>query len=124
MTATRELLIEEEMGAWLKWAPEAGDKVPEVFRLVREAPVAYKRHHRVREDAAGLFDTFRWVLFVARRPGSPPNVGPQALAIATCPACRANELIQVEDRLVCEGCGAAYPIDAGVLRLRRDRRLP
>src|SRR4051794_7851514 len=43
-------------------------------------------------------------------------MSPDALALLLCPRCRSS-LDAREDRLVCEGCGAAYSIVGGVPRL-------
>jgi SAM-dependent methyltransferase len=119
MTSRREILIEEEMGAWLRWAPETGERAAEVIRLVREAPEAYRRLHRVRDDATGLWDTFRWIILVARKPGDSPRVPPALLALLRCPRCAGGtSLSDRGDRLACEGCGASFPVDAGIPRFR------
>jgi SAM-dependent methyltransferase len=118
VTATRELLIEEEMGAWLKWAPETGDRAGAVVKLVRRAPECYRRAHRVREDSSGLWDTFRWVIITARRPGASPRVSPALLEVLRCPHCGAAPLQGREDTLACASCAALYPVDAGVPRFR------
>jgi DNA gyrase subunit B len=109
-----EVLIEEELGAWLRFAPEAGDRAAEVVRLVREAPAAYRRLHRVREDEAGLHDTFRWVVLTCERPGPPPGVAPDLLPLLRCPACRHHPLEERPSWLRCPGCGAEWLVDAGV----------
>ena len=41
------------------------------------------------------------------------DLDPDLLAIIVCPACRAD-LAVVEDELVCQGCGLAYPVRDGI----------
>ena len=110
----REVLVQEEINAWLRHAPETGERAPEVIRLIREAPEPYRSLHAVREDDSGLWDTFRWVLLTARKPGAAPTVAPELLAVLRCPECHGATLFQDEARLRCEQCGMSYPVDAGV----------
>jgi DNA gyrase subunit B len=114
LEARVELLLEEEMFAWLRRAPESEGRVDEVIRLVREAPEPYRSLHRVREDETGLYDTFRWILFSFRKPLEGPRVAPWLLDLLRCPACETSPLQEVDDLLRCTHCGARIPIDAGV----------
>lgn len=51
------------------------------------------------------------------------NIDPALLEIIVCPACRAG-LDVVEEELVCQGCGLAYPVrdDIPVLLVDEARK--
>ena len=41
------------------------------------------------------------------------ELDPALLEIIVCPSCRADLLV-VDDELVCQGCGLAYPVRDGI----------
>jgi DNA gyrase subunit B len=115
-----ELLISEEMGAWLEHAPETGSRISEVQQLIREAPEPYRSLHNVHEDEHGLWDDFRWVVMRFRKPLSGPRVAPWLLALLRCPACASPALVEEDDQLVCRRCRRRFLIDAGVPQMCLD----
>jgi DNA gyrase subunit B len=118
----RQLVIVEEMHAWLPGASASGDQTEEVIRLVKQAPAAYRRLHQVREEGDKLYDSFCWKIIVAEKPGQPPALESEVLKLLKCPNCNHHPLTAESAQLRCASCGASYPVDAGVPRLGQASR--
>jgi ubiquinone/menaquinone biosynthesis C-methylase UbiE len=61
--AIRTLTVRESINRWMDYAPELGLKIREgVISLVKHAPAAYKKIHRVEVVHGEVFEDWNWVI--------------------------------------------------------------